>query len=126
MSFNIGAVGAGMAAQTQAAAATSATQAFQASEAASSLDTDDAVSVEVSTEAVTIPDSPPPEVHHAITVASQSYQRLQTQGRQLSFSLDSGSGALTVQLKDLSGNHISNLSVSDALRIAGGSGYNAR
>ncbi len=124
MSFNIGAVGAGAAAQTQAAAATSANQASQASEAASSVETDDAVSVEVNIEAITIPDSPPPEVHHAIAVASQSYQKLQGSGRQLSFSLDSGSGALTVKLKDLSGNHISSLSVSDALRIAAGGTYN--
>lgn len=117
MSFNISAVGVDAAAQTQAATTTSATQ---ASQAAGSVASEDAVSVDVSTEPATIPDTPPPEVHHAIAVASQSYQKLQSSGRQLRFSLDSGSGALTVKLQDLSGNHISTLSVSDALRIAGG------
>ncbi len=120
MSFNISSVGVDAAAQTQATASTSATQ---ASQAGSSVASDDAVSVDVSVGPATIPDSPPPEVHHAIAVAAQSYQRLQSSGRQLSFSLDSGSGALTVKLQDLSGNHISTLSVSDALRIAGGASY---
>lgn len=117
MSFNISGVGVSAAASTQAPAATNS--AAQATESASSVNSGDAVSVEVNVDS-TIPESPPPEVHHAIAVAAQSYQKLQASGRQLSFRLDSGSGALTVQLKDLSGNHISNLSVSDALRIAGG------
>lgn len=101
-------------AQTQTAAAAQEAAATDVPE------TEAAVSVQLAT----LPPSPPPEVRHAIAVASDSYDRLHDSGRQLSFSLDDGSGALTVELQDLSGNHISTLSVSDALRIAGGANPN--
>ncbi len=117
MSFNISSVGVDAGAPLEGSAGANATQ---SSEPVRSVASGDAVSVDVSAEPTTVPDAPPPEVHHAIAVAAQSYQRLQSSGQQLSFSLDSGSGALTVKLQDLSGNHISTLSVSEALRIAGG------
>ncbi|MGC9221307.1 MAG: hypothetical protein ACP5H2_08145 [Solirubrobacteraceae bacterium] len=120
MSFNVSAVGAPGALQVQSAPTTSATQTAAATASLS----EDAVSVDVSTEASLqsggIPPSPPAEVRRAITVAGQSYQRLQASGRHLSFTLDSGSGALTVQMQDLDGNPIANLSLSDALKIAAG------
>ena len=110
-SAQLGATGAAQ--SSDIASASSA--ATQAGEAAPS-DAEAAVSVEVNT----IPGEPPAEVHQAISVAAGSFQRLQASGRHMSFSLGQGSGALTVQLQDLSGKTVSTISVSEALRIAGG------
>ncbi len=114
MSFDISPIGVTVAAQS--ADTSSAPGAAQPSAQTSPSDTDAAVSVEVNA----IPSVPPAEVHQAISVAAGSYQRLQAAGRQLRFSLEAGSGALTVKLQDLSGNTVSTISASEALRIAGG------
>jgi hypothetical protein len=107
----IGSTGAAQSSNTS-----SASGATQQAADATPTDADAAVSVELNT----IPGEPPAQVHHAISVAAASYQRLQASGRHLSFSLEQGSGALSVKLQDLSGNTVSTISGSDALRIAGG------
>jgi hypothetical protein len=118
VSFDISPVGATGAAQSTDN--TSASSALQQAPETAPTDTDAAVSVEVNA----IPSDPPTEVHHAISVAAGSFQRLQASGKHLSFSLGQGSGALTVKLQDLSGNTVSTVSVSEALRIAGGGNPN--
>lgn len=70
----------------------------------------------------TFPSSPPREVHHAIGVAAESYERLQQEGRQLSFQVNDRSGKLTVEVHDLQGNVLSTIPASKALEIAGGGG----
>jgi hypothetical protein len=67
-----------------------------------------------------VPTTPPPEVSQAIGTASQAYEELNATGHQLHFTLDRPTGALAVELRDMDGNPLSNISASEALRIAGG------
>lgn len=71
-----------------------------------------------------VPTTPPPEVNQAIGAASQAYEELNATGQQLHFTLDRPTGALAVQLRDLDGNPLSNISASEALRIAAGKSLN--
>lgn len=109
MSFDIASVG-GVAplpgpARTEAAAAGSTTAPASAA---------DPVKVD------TIPSSPPPEVQAAMSVAAQSYDKLQDSGRGLHFKVDDATGKLIVEVHDLHGNLLFTVPASKALDIAGG------
>jgi hypothetical protein len=56
----------------------------------------------------------------AIGTASDAYDRLRASGRQLQFASDPSSGRLSIQLQDLGGNPISQLTPSKVLSIADG------
>ena len=68
----------------------------------------------------TIPSSPPPEVHEAMGVAAQAYDRLQDQGRQMRFKVNEDTGKLVVEIHDLHGNLLFQVPSSKALEVAGG------
>jgi hypothetical protein len=68
----------------------------------------------------TFPSSPPPEVHDAIGVAAQSYDRLQQAGRAMSFKVNDATGKLTVEVHDLKGNLLFTVPASKALEVAAG------
>jgi uncharacterized FlaG/YvyC family protein len=68
----------------------------------------------------TIPSSPPPEVHEAMGVAAQAYDKLQDQGRQLRFKVNEGTGKLVVEVHDLHGQLLFQVPASKALDVAGG------
>jgi hypothetical protein len=68
----------------------------------------------------TIPSSPPPEVHEAMGVAAQAYDKLQDQGRQMRFKVNEGTGKLVVEIHDLHGNLLFSVPASKALDVAGG------
>jgi hypothetical protein len=68
----------------------------------------------------TIPSSPPPEVHEAMGVAAQAYDKLQDQGRQMRFKVNEGTGKLVVEVHDLHGNLLFQVPASKALDVAGG------
>ena len=70
----------------------------------------------------TIPASPPPEVHEAMGVAAQSYDKLQEQGRELRFKVNEGTGKLVVEVHDLHGNLLFQVPASKALDVAAGGG----
>jgi hypothetical protein len=109
MSFNINSVSSAASAQ---AAANRPTRPTPSTHAASGADS--AVHVD------TFPSSPPPEVHDAMAVAAQSYDKLQQAGKQLSFQVNDATGKLTVEVHDLSGNLLFTVPASKALDIAGG------
>jgi uncharacterized FlaG/YvyC family protein len=110
MSFNINSVPSAAAAQ---AAASQVSRAAPAASAASQPD-DSAVHVDM------IPSSPPPEVHDAMGVAADSYEKLRQANRHLSFQVDDRTGKLTVEVHDLNGNLLFTVPASKALDIAGG------
>jgi uncharacterized FlaG/YvyC family protein len=68
----------------------------------------------------TIPSSPPPEVHEAMGVAAQAYDKLQDQGRQLRFKVNEGTGKLVVEVHDLHGKLLFQVPASKALDVASG------
>ena len=68
----------------------------------------------------TFPSSPPQQVLDEISAAGAAYQRLQAQGRELVFSPDEQTGALTIKLRDHSGNDLRTVSPSEAIDIAAG------
>lgn len=68
----------------------------------------------------TIASSPPPEVHEAMGVAAQAYDRLEAQGRQMRFKVNEGTGKLVVEIHDLHGNLLFQVPASTALDVAGG------
>jgi uncharacterized FlaG/YvyC family protein len=67
-----------------------------------------------------MPFSPPPEVHAAIAVASQSFARLAATDRQLRFNINDRTGKLSVEVHDLRGNVLFTVPSSMALDIAAG------
>jgi uncharacterized FlaG/YvyC family protein len=68
----------------------------------------------------TIPSSPPPEVHEAMGVAAQAYDKLQDQGRQMRFKVNEGTGKLVVEVHDLHGQLLFQVPASKALDVASG------
>ncbi|HYZ81660.1 MAG TPA: hypothetical protein VE571_10345 [Solirubrobacteraceae bacterium] len=68
----------------------------------------------------TIPASPPPEVHEAMGVAAEAYDRLQDEGRQMRFKINEGTGKLVVEVHDLHGNLLFSVPSSKALEVASG------
>ena len=68
----------------------------------------------------TIPSSPPPEVHEAMGVAAQAYDKLQAQGREMRFKVNPGTGKLVVEVHDLHGQLLFQVPASKALDVAGG------
>jgi hypothetical protein len=71
-----------------------------------------------------LPESPPPEVADAMTVASDAYEQLSATGQQIHFGFDQANGGFAVELRDLNGTPLSTLSGSEALQIAGGESLN--
>jgi uncharacterized FlaG/YvyC family protein len=80
----------------------------------------DAVQASESVTVDTIASSPPPEVHEAMGVAAQAYDRLEAQGRQMRFKVNEGTGKLVVEIHDLHGNLLFQVPASTALDVAGG------
>ena len=68
----------------------------------------------------TIPSSPPPEVHEAMGVAAQAYDKLQSEGREMRFKVNQGTGKLVVEVHDLHGQLLFQVPGSKALDVAGG------
>jgi hypothetical protein len=68
----------------------------------------------------TIPSSPPPEVHEAMGVAAQAYDKLQAQGQQMRFKVNEGTGKLVVEIHDLHGQLLFQVPSSKALDVASG------
>jgi hypothetical protein len=68
----------------------------------------------------TIPSSPPPEVHEAMGVAAQAYDKLQAQGREMRFKVNPGTGKLVVEVHDLHGQLLFQVPASKALDVASG------
>jgi len=68
----------------------------------------------------TIPSSPPPEVHEAMGVAAQAYDKLQAEGRQMRFKVNEGTGKLVVEVHDLHGQLLFQVPASKALDVASG------
>lgn len=83
--------------------------------------TDAAVRVDLDS---SFPQTPPPEVTQAIDVASNAYDQLSATGQQLHFSVNTPTGGVAVELRDLDGNPLFTISASEALRIAGGESLN--
>jgi hypothetical protein len=110
MSFDISSVQ-----RTQATAA--AARAYSALAPNQARRTDEAVTVDVSN---SIPASPPAEVLDAMGTAAQAADRLATQDRALSFSVDAATGKVTVAVHDTNGNVLFTVPGSKALDIAGG------
>jgi predicted phage gp36 major capsid-like protein len=75
---------------------------------------EDAVSVD------TMPASPPPEVHEAIGVAAQSYERLQASGHELGFAIDPTTRKVVTEVRDTQGNLLWTAPASKALEVAAG------
>lgn len=67
-----------------------------------------------------LPQSPPPEVERAIAVAADAYDQLDASGQRIHFGLELGERTVAVELRDLSGNQLSELSPSEALALAEG------
>jgi hypothetical protein len=110
MGFNISSVGPAEARQVPSSGASRAQRAAPAARA------DDSVRVD------TIPSAPPPEVHAAMGVAADAYDRLQASGRALSFHLDDATGHLQISVHDLHGEVLFTVPPSKALDIASGGG----
>jgi len=106
MSFDIAPVGR---TPSTAPAATNKTQNTAPSNAAQ-----DSVTVD------TIPSSPPPEVHEAMGVAAQAYDKLQAEGREMRFKVNEGTGKLVVEVHDLHGQLLFQVPASKALEVASG------
>jgi hypothetical protein len=68
----------------------------------------------------TMPASPPPEVHDAIGVAAQSYERLQASGHELGFAIDPTTRRVVAEVRDTQGNLLWTVPASKALEIAAG------
>ena len=68
----------------------------------------------------TIPSSPPPEVHEAMGVAAQAYDKLQAQGQEMRFKVNPGTGKLVVEVHDLHGTLLFQVPASKALDVASG------
>ena len=68
----------------------------------------------------TIPSSPPPEVHEAMGVAAQAYDKLEAEGRQMRFKVNEGTGKLVVEIHDLHGQLLFQVPSSKALEVASG------
>jgi hypothetical protein len=93
------------AAATRSGACTTA-QAAAASESSVALDT--------------FPSSPPQEVLDQMASASQTYERLSAQGRELRFARDAASGRTQIEVRDRAGNLLKRLSPAEALDLAAG------
>jgi len=111
MGFNISSVGPS---EAKPVPSGGATRAQRATPTASSASANDSVRVD------TIPTTPPPEVHTAMGVAADAYERLKQSGRQLSFQVDAGTGKLHIEVHDLHGQVLFTVPPSKALDIASG------
>lgn len=67
-----------------------------------------------------IPASPPPEVHTAMAVAADAYDKLQAAGREMRFKVDEATGKLRVEVHDVHGNLLFSVPASTALEVAAG------
>jgi hypothetical protein len=112
MSFNISSVGPAEAKPVPSSGASRAQRPAPA--APPSVSEDDSVMVD------TIPSSPPPEVHAAMAVAADAYDKLKATGRALSFQIDEGTGKLHIEVHDPNGQVLFTLPPSKALEIASG------
>lgn len=72
----------------------------------------------------TVPTSPPPEVIHAIGTASQVYQSLKSQQKELHFVRDSHTGRVVAEVRDDSGHVIARIPSSKVLDVASGGALN--
>ena len=68
--------------------------------------------------AFAMPALPPPELDEEIEAASRAYGELEASGRRLRFSLDPVTGRLTIELVDLDGRRLSELTASQVLAVA--------
>jgi uncharacterized FlaG/YvyC family protein len=68
----------------------------------------------------TIPASPPPEVHAAMSVAATAYEKLKLSGTELHFRIDTPSGKVVVEVHDIHGNLLFTVPPSSALKAAAG------
>lgn len=68
----------------------------------------------------TFPSAPPREVLDEMASAARVHDALRAQGRELHFAHDSGSGRMTVQVRDSGGRVLRTISPSEALEIAAG------
>jgi len=108
MSYDIGSVGRTPAPVPSRTARSSAPAPAQAAHAA------DTVTVD------TIPASPPPEVHDAISVANQAYHNLKADGSEMRFKINESTGKLTVEVHDVHGNLLFTVPASTVLDVASG------
>jgi len=60
----------------------------------------------------------PAELEEEIEAAARAYERLEASGRRLRFSLDPLTGWLTIELVDLSGRRLGELTASQVLDVA--------
>jgi hypothetical protein len=67
-----------------------------------------------------IPSSPPPEVHDAIGVAAQSFEKLLASGREIGFGIDPTTRKVIIEVRDTQGNLLWTAPASKALDIAAG------
>jgi uncharacterized FlaG/YvyC family protein len=111
MSINISSVGPPEARQVPSSGATRSQRTAPAAPSAASAD-----SVKVDT----LPSSPPPEVHAAMNVAADAYEKLKAEGRQLSFQLDDATGKLHIEVHDLHGQVLFTVPPSKVLDVASG------
>jgi hypothetical protein len=111
MSFNISSVGPG---QAKPVSSSGEVRAQRPAPTAPATAADASVRVD------TFPSEPPPEVHAAMSVASDAYDKLQAADRQLSFQLDSGTGKLRIEVHDLRGQVLFTVPAAKALAIASG------
>ncbi len=63
---------------------------------------------------------PPPEVQAEVRAAARCANHLYEMGRRLSFELDSDSGRIRVEVRDLDGNVLRRIPLTEALEIAAG------
>jgi hypothetical protein len=63
---------------------------------------------------------PPPEVWLTVDAAAGRAEEIQAQGREIDFRVDALTGRLSIELRDLAGTTLRELSVADAVAIAEG------
>ncbi len=66
----------------------------------------------------TFPASPPPEVREEMLVAQQVFDEMRARGRELHFEMTEG--RVRIEMRDLEGNVLKQIPVTEALEIAAG------
>ncbi len=79
-----------------------------------------AASLEPSVSLQTFPSSPPQTVLDEMASAARVHDTLRAQGRELHFAHDSGSGRMTIEVRDSGGHVLRTISPSEALEVAAG------
>ena len=73
------------------------------------------------THAVQVPDRyPPMSVWHEVDAAGRHAEALREDGHEVHFEIDEASGRLVIQLREVGGGVLRELSPADAVAIAGG------